>query len=121
LNNKFLLTLVLIGQPELLKKVKAIPQLEQRLGIKYHLSGLDEKDTQEYIKHRLEVAGATSQIFTPEAVEVIYKYSKGLPRSINNVCDMSLLIGFGQEAKEINKDLVEKVVADLNKEASLYA
>lgn len=121
LNNKFLITLALIGQPELLRKVKAIPQLEQRLGIKYHLSGLDNKETEEYIKHRLAVAGAKTEIFTQEAIQMIYNYSKGLPRNINNICDMSLLIGFGQEAKEINKELTEKVAADLNKEVSVYA
>jgi general secretion pathway protein A len=121
LNNKFLITLVLIGQPELLPKVKSLPQLEQRLGIKYHLSGLNDKETEEYIKHRLTVAGAQNAIFTPEAIGVVYDYSKGLPRKINNICDMSLLIGFGQEVKEINKELAQRVAADLNREASVYA
>jgi len=121
LNNKFLITLVLIGQPELLKKVSALPQLEQRLGIRYHLMALDHKETEEYIKHRLSVAGANTQIFTPEAIGIIYDYSKGLPRAINNICDMSLLIGFGQEAKEINKELLERVVIDLNQEPSIHA
>lgn len=121
LNNKFLITLILIGQPELQKKVKAIPQLEQRLGIKYHLSGLDELVTQEYIRHRLNVAGAKSDIFTEEAIHAVYDYSKGLPRKINNICDISLLIGFGQEAKEIDKGLIEKVVQDLSREVSVYA
>jgi len=116
LNNKFLITLVLIGQPELLQKVRAIPQLEQRLSVKYHLSALDDKETEEYIKHRMSVAGAKNEIFTKEAIDIIYGYSKGLPRKTNNVCDMSLLIGFGQEAKEIKKELVEKVVSDLSRE-----
>ncbi|MDD2689094.1 MAG: AAA family ATPase [Candidatus Omnitrophica bacterium] len=121
LNNKFLITLILIGQPELLRKINAIPQLEQRLGIKYHLTGLDDKETQEYIKHRLEVARAQREIFTKEALEIIYQYSKGLPRKINNICDLSLLIGFGSEAKEIGKELAEKVAADLNKKDYAYA
>ena len=114
LNNRFLITLVLIGQPELLKKVNAIPQLQQRLGIKYHLTGLDKRDTEGYIKHRMEVAGATEDLFTKEAIDVIYDYSEGIPRKINNICDMSLLIGFGQEAQEVDKKLAEKVAADLN-------
>jgi len=121
LNNKFLITLILIGQPELLRKINAIPQLEQRLGIKYHLTGLDDKETQEYIKHRLEVARAQREIFTKEALEIIYQYSKGLPRKINNICDLSLLIGFGSEVKEIGKELAEKVAADLNKKDYAYA
>ncbi len=121
LNDKFLITLILIGQPELLNKVKAIPQLEQRLGIKYHLVALDEREEEEYIKYRLSIAGVQTEIFNKEAMEVIYRYSKGLPRKINNICDMCLLIGFGQEAKEINKELAEKVAQDLDKGASLYA
>jgi type II secretory pathway predicted ATPase ExeA len=116
LNNRFLLTLILVGQPELLKKIKSIPQLRQRLGIKYHLSGLNSAETEEYIRHRLSVAAAKTDIFTKETFEMIYNYSEGLPRKINNVCDMSLLIGFGQEAKVIDKELLERVVADLNTE-----
>jgi len=121
LNNRFLITLILIGQPELLAKVRSIPQLWQRLGIKYHLSGLTVGEAEEYIKHRLSVAGAKTETFTREAIDVIYNYSDGLPRSINNACDMSLLIGFGQEAKVIDKVLSEKVVTDLNMERLFYA
>ncbi|MCX5680005.1 MAG: AAA family ATPase [Candidatus Omnitrophica bacterium] len=121
LNDRFLITLVLIGQPELLAKIRSIPQLKQRLGVKYHLSGLNNVETAEYIKHRLSVGGSKMEIFTQEAVEVIYEYSKGLPRSINNVCDMCLLIGFGQEAKVVDKELAQKVVTDLMTEGSFYA
>lgn len=121
LNNKFLITLILIGQPELLKKIVSIPQLEQRLGIKYHLAGLNHSETKEYIKHRLSIAGVNADIFNKEAIDVIYDYSGGLPRKINNVCDMCLLIGFGQEVKNIDKYLTENVIADLNMESSTYA
>jgi type II secretory pathway predicted ATPase ExeA len=121
LNNKFLITLILIGQPELLSKTKAIPQLWQRLGVKYHLYGLTCDEVGAYIRHRLSVAGAKSDIFTKEAVEAIYGYSEGLPRNINNACDMSLLMGFGQEAKAIDKGLAEKVIMDLKMETTFYA
>ena len=121
LNNKFLITLILIGQPELLDKIKAIPQLHRRLGIKYHLTGLNNSETEEYIKHRLFISGAKINIFSKDSMEVIYNYSKGLPRSINNACDMCLLIGFGQEAQQIDRILAERVIADLKSEASSYA
>jgi len=121
LNDRFLITLILIGQPELLNRVREIPQLWQRLGIKYHLSGLTHKEAEAYIKHRLSVAGAKPDIFTADAIEIIHNYSKGIPRSINNACDMSLLIGFGQEAKVIDRDLASKVVEDLKMESFLYA
>ena len=121
LNDRFLITLILIGQPELLNRVREIPQLWQRLGIKYHLSGLTSLESEAYIKHRLSVAGAKSDIFTADAMEIIHNYSKGIPRSMNNACDMSLLIGFGQEAKVIDRDLASKVVEDLKMESFLYA
>lgn len=114
LNNKFLVTIILIGQPELLRKVKAIPQLDQRVGIRYYLSVFDEKETEEYIKHRLTVAGAVESMFTADGLKVIYDYSKGIARKINNICDMSLLIGFGQEVKEITAELAAKIATDLN-------
>ena len=81
--------------------------------MKYHLSALNESETAEYIKYRLEVAGATTPIFTPEAMQSIYNYSGGIPRKINNICDNSLLVGFGQEIKEINKELADKIALDL--------
>ncbi|MBN1872454.1 MAG: AAA family ATPase [Candidatus Omnitrophica bacterium] len=113
LNKVFLLTLILIGQPELLTKINAIPQLQQRLGIKYHLTGLDRIETEDYVKHRLSVAGAVRDIFTKESCDLVFEYSGGIPRKINNVCDMGLLIAYGQEEKVIDKDLMEKVVKDL--------
>lgn len=121
LNDRFLITLILIGQPELLNRVREIPQLWQRLGIKYHLSGLTSAESEAYIRHRLSVAGARSDIFTADAMEIIHNYSKGIPRSMNNACDMSLLIGFGQEAKVIDRELASKVVEDLKMENFLYA
>lgn len=115
LNNKFLLTLMLIGQPELLKKVNNIPQLEQRMGIRYHLDALDRIEAEEYINHRINVVGRKEPIFTKEALDIIYDYSAGLPRKINNVCDIALLIGFGQEAEKINEEILKYVIGDLTK------
>jgi len=121
LNNKFLLNLILIGQPELIPKIRNLPQLKQRLGIKFHLTGLDRVETEQYVKHRLSVAGGKKEIFSSEALDAIFKYSQGIPRKINNVCDMSLLIGFGQEKKIIGADLVEKVIDDLETEVAFNA
>ncbi|MBL7069758.1 MAG: AAA family ATPase [Candidatus Omnitrophica bacterium] len=121
LNDKFLITLLLIGQPEFLGRVGIIPQLQQRLGIKYHLVGLNLDETKEYISHRLSVASAESNMFTEGAIEVIYDYSEGLPRKINNICDMSLLVGFGQEAKTVDVELANKLAVDLNTWGRVYA
>jgi general secretion pathway protein A len=115
LNNAFLLTMILLGQPELREKVMMIPQLDQRLAIRYHLYGLDEKETKNYIDHRLGIAGLTKEktIFTDGAVKLIYESSLGIPRKINNLCDMCLLIGFGTKANKIDEAITREVVKDL--------
>jgi general secretion pathway protein A len=113
LNERFLLTLILLGQPELKPKIKAIPQLEQRLAVKYHLSSLDEQQTAEYINHRCKVAGLTEPIFTPSACGLIFSSTGGVPRKINNVCDMSLIVGMMEKVKLIDDKILKKVVEDV--------
>ena len=111
--NKFLLTLILLGQPELKEKINNIKQLQQRIAIKYHLSGLNEIETVEYIWHRLKVAGSQKKIFDDWALKNIYEQSGGIPRRINQICDMSLLTGFGKHNEIINEEIIMEVVKDL--------
>ena len=112
LNDRFLLTLILIGQPELKKKIASIEQLDQRISIRYHLNPLNFDETDRYIMFRLNKAGLEKNIFVKEAVEEIYEYTKGIPRMINNICDMSLLVGFSSKATVIDSKLVQKVIND---------
>ncbi len=114
LNDRFLLTLILIGQPELRDIIRTIKQLDQRIAIRYHLNALNFKDTVKYISFRLEKAGLTRSIFTRQAVDEIYSYSQGIPRKINNICDMSLLIGFSSKEKAIDSEIIKKVIEDLS-------
>ena len=93
LNDRYLLTLVLIGQPELRDIIRAYKQLDQRIAIRYHLNPLNSDNAAKYVVFRLEKAGQTKNIFTDAAMEEIYSYSEGVPRKINNICDLSLLIG----------------------------
>jgi general secretion pathway protein A len=111
LNDRFLLTLLLIGQPELKDRIMAIKQLDQRIAIKYHLGHLKNDETKAYVSSRLEKAGAKRKIFRDDAVEAIHKASKGTPREINNICDVSLLLGFGSRAEEVDTDLIQKATA----------
>lgn len=113
LDDMFLLTLILLGQPELKEKVDRIPQLRQRLSVRYHLMALDKKETEGYINHRLEVAGSHSAIFREETYDLIYEASEGIPRRINNICDMCLLVGFGLRADRIDEKIVKDVISDL--------
>ncbi|GJQ60327.1 MAG: AAA family ATPase [Candidatus Scalindua sp. AMX11] len=115
LNDRFLLTLILIGQPELLEHVAKLKQLDSRISIRYHLSPFELEDTREYIIFRLKIAGIKRDIITPDAIEKIHTYSGGVPRNINNICDLCLLIGFSIKSTLIDSQIVEKVIHDRGK------
>ncbi len=112
MNDRFLLTLTLVGQPELLKKVAKIPQLSQRISIKYPLSPLDYTDTVKFIFFRLKVGKLNKSIFSEEAIKNIFNASGGIPRRIVNLCDLCLLVGFTYKVPLINRKLVDKVISD---------
>lgn len=112
LNNQFLLTLILIGQSGLRDEVVKIPQLDSRISIRYHLKALDLKETAQYILHRLKIAGMRRNMFTKEAVEKIYEYSGGIPRKINNICDLSLLVGFSKKIELIDSEIIRQLIDD---------
>jgi len=112
LNDRFLLTLVLIGQPELRDKIRAYKQLDQRIFNRYHLNPLNIDNTRAYITVRMEKAGQANNMFTPAAVEEIYNHSEGVPRIINNICDLALLVGFSLKIREIDIDIIKKVIKD---------
>ncbi len=114
LEDRFLLTLILCGQPELKDKVSNLKQLEQRIAIRCHLDKFGPEDTEKYIKHRLKVAGGSESIFTAEAIKFIYENSAGIPRRINRICDLSLLSGFGKKAAAVDKQIVQQAVADFS-------
>ncbi|MBN2143663.1 MAG: AAA family ATPase [Candidatus Aureabacteria bacterium] len=106
LQNKFLLTLLLVGQPEIRQKVSNLKQLEQRIAIRCHLDHFKEDETASYIVHRLKVAGCEKEIFTPDALQKIHEFSTGIPRKINHFCDLSLLTGMGKKTKSIDASLI---------------
>jgi len=110
LNDRFMVTLLLVGQPELREKIMAMPQLEQRMFIKYHLHTFDLENTQSYINHRLKIAGNRKELFTEEAVQEIYSYSFGVPRRINNICDLALMTGAERNEKKIDDKLVKSLM-----------
>ena len=111
--NRFLLTLLLMGQPELKDRVHKNKQLVQRIAMGYHLEPLGKEEISRYIAHRLEVAGSDKDIFTEDAIELIFVNSGGIPRRINQICDMSLVTGFSKKADKINGELVNESVDGL--------
>ena len=111
-----LIQIVLSGQPEL-ENVLSIPklrQLAQRIALRCRTSMLTEKETYEYIQHRLHKADYRGpSIFSNKAKYAIWEYSKGIPRLINVLCDGSLLIAYGLERKRIDSGIVNEVIKDL--------
>jgi general secretion pathway protein A len=108
-----LIQMMLVGQPELKNKLqqRKLAQFVQRVTVYCHLNGLDRDETSRYITHRLQIAGAENpQIFSEEAVDAIYQYSRGIPRLINILCDAALVYGFADELKIIEKNVIEEVV-----------
>ncbi len=105
-----LLQIILIGQPELRRLLarEDLRQLAQRITGRYHLDPLSREETAAYVRHRLRVAGATSEIFTRAALREAYRVSGGIPRLINIVCDRALLGAYTQDAHEVTAALVRR-------------
>jgi len=109
-----LLQIMLVGQPELVARLKqpSMRQFSQRIAASYHLTGLDRDETEKYIAHRLRKAGARAALFTPTAVDIIYKLSGGIPRAINLVCQAALVYGFAENAEKIGQDTILQISKD---------
>jgi general secretion pathway protein A len=117
-----LLQIILIGQPGLKDnlRVEGLEQFTQRVSVTYHLDRLGMKEAVNYINFRLQKAGAqNANIFRPEAIEAIYKYSRGIPRVINILCDTALLYGYAEGLKEIGEKLIISIIND-RKRSGIY-
>ncbi|HVN42483.1 MAG TPA: AAA family ATPase [Steroidobacteraceae bacterium] len=110
-----LLQIILIGQPELrdLLGQPDLRQLAQRITGRYHLSPLSREETAGYVKHRMRVAGATAEAFTPSALREIHRLSDGIPRVINVVCDRALLGAFTREDHRVGAGYVRQAAGEV--------
>jgi general secretion pathway protein A len=114
-----LIQIILVGQPELQEMLSSteLRQLNQRITARYHLKPLDYNEMVQYIWHRITKAGGRGKIrFTPRALREIYKYSRGIPRLINAVCDRALLIGYTRETKKIDHAIIKRTVREIEGE-----
>jgi general secretion pathway protein A len=114
-----LLQIILVGQPEL-RKVIAQPNLRalrQRTNISCHIYPLLRNETEEYLFHRLEIAGNREAVsFQDGTIDLIHNFARGIPRLINIVCDFLLLSAFVDNTREISLDMAKEVINDLEKE-----
>lgn len=110
--NEKLIQIIFLGQPELKQKL-ALPRLEQlrqRIAVYYHLSPLTKEETKQYILHRLKVASEKDYMFfTEEALNMVYQFSKGVPRLTNQICDSALLNAFIYEYRQVDEKLMKEV------------
>jgi general secretion pathway protein A len=119
-----LLQIIMVGQPEL-RRTLALPgllQLRQRISINCHINPLSRHEVEEYIMHRLHIAGNREAVtFSGEAIDIIFKYSRGIPRLINIICDFLMLSAFAEETKEIDVGMVQDIIGDLDFENQYWA
>lgn len=113
-NKDELIQLILVGQPEL-RDIIAAPgmnQLAQRVAASFHLSRMDCEGTRAYVGHRMKTAGGTGQEFTPEAVDLVFEATGGVPRLINQLCDLGLLYCWTDDMRQVHRKYIKAVLDD---------
>jgi type II secretory pathway predicted ATPase ExeA len=106
-------TLLLVGQPALLTMVGRHGALDERIDLKVFLPALDETETAAYVEHRMTAAGASREIFTGESLATLHRLTGGVPRRINRLCDLALLVGYANGDHEIGPDDLHAVHEEL--------
>ncbi len=115
LDDTNLISLLLVGQPELRRRLdhKSYQPLRQRIGLFYHLGALPAGEMRGYMQHRLSVAGRTEMLFTDEALDMIYRYSGGVPRIINSIANTALLEALSSGVAMIGGETIEAAAREL--------
>jgi len=111
---QLLLQIILVGQPELraLIRTPKLLQLAQRISADYHMEGLSAEEARLYIMHRVRVAGGRMRLFSDSAIKLAYEGSRGIPRLINQCCDLALVYGYAEGAKWIEGEVMAQAIAD---------
>jgi type II secretory pathway predicted ATPase ExeA len=110
-----LVSLILLGQPDLAHKLRFAPYeaLHQRIAVRFHLKPFDLEETAGYVKHHLHVAGHQGQIFSGGFLAGVYDHSKGVARKINNLCRSALLLGATEGKQILDETDLKRVILDL--------
>lgn len=110
---KTCLSIIFVGQPELRDKLRKMPQINQRVGLRYHLNSMAISEVPSYIKHRIETAGSgEGNVFSPTAIDIIARESQGVPREINKICKLVFDRAYALGFKKINEEIVNDIVKD---------
>ncbi|MBP7276058.1 MAG: hypothetical protein KBA51_07630 [Kiritimatiellae bacterium] len=105
-------TIILAGNPQLNEIIHNHPSLVQRIQMMYHLEPFTAAQTTEYVRHHIAAVGGDPGAFHPDALESIFKYSGGLPRKINTLCDTALMLGFAARAPQVSAEIVNQAATD---------
>ncbi|RKY28545.1 MAG: hypothetical protein DRP79_02145 [Planctomycetota bacterium] len=113
-DGKFVLTTLLSGNDSMVEHLRKIPSLNQRIGVRYRLREFNAEETSEYIRFRLKAAGATSDIFDTDALEDIHAISEGVPRIINTLCDLAMVIAADERMLRVDTEIVARARRELS-------
>ncbi|WP_305043899.1 ExeA family protein [Geoalkalibacter sp.] len=115
LDDRNLLSVILMGQPELRQRLahRVYEPLRQRIGMQFELKSLSREETEQYLDFRLQVAGGQPGLFLPPAVDRIHNFAQGVPRRINHAASLALIEGFGRNARRIDGAIVDAVMDEL--------
>lgn len=110
-----LLQIVLVGQPELVKKLKKfdLRQIRQRIFVKHNIHPLQEAEVRGYVEYRLKNSGAEKLDILPESYKIIYEFSQGIPRLINMLCDRALLCGYARDKTTFDESIFKTCIEEL--------
>ena len=115
-DNRELVNIFFVGQIEF-NQILIDPcnrALRQRISVNYHLVPLNHEETDAYIRHRLKVAGTEKELFMPEAVHEIFKFSNGTPRLINILCDRALITGYSRDLNRVSPEMIRECAKELD-------
>lgn len=110
MDDHYLATLILVGQPELNGQIQSMPQLDQRMAYRHHIPALSQLETHSYVQHRMETAGNSREVFPWETISLIYNQTEGIPRRINTLCNTCLLAGRDLQVDQITPEVVSQVI-----------
>jgi len=106
-------SLLFLSQSSLLSRIRRLDQLEDRLTVNCLLQPFSYDEAVAYVTHRLQAAGSTESVFSPEALETLYEESGGVPRKINRLADLALLVGYADDSRDISRPQAEAVVEEV--------
>ena len=112
-DGRSVMTLLLVGQPGVLPTLDRTPQFEERMAVKCLLRPFTAQETAGYVAHRLKVAGTMRPLFDDDALTALHQLSHGIPRRINRLCDLALLIGYAEQRDVITAPQIEAVAEEL--------